>query len=148
MNNYNDDVTVTETSNIFFVLEDTSINNVLNNQENIQKMLDDINDGLPCPNLFQNNENVVGSTDYVYDDYIYVYYESYNIKELIKICQYYDITKNSKIVKGKKQDLINAIVWFENSVENYAIAQQRHQMWLYIKELNNDPKMKKYLLWV
>jgi hypothetical protein len=119
-------------TNIFFLLEDVSVKEQ-DNYDNIQKMLDEINEVY--------NENTLISENSTY-------YDTCTVKELIKICQYYDITKNSKIVKGKKQDLINAIVWFENAVENYAIVQQRHQMWLYIKELNNDPKMKKYLLWI
>jgi hypothetical protein len=120
-------------ANIFFLLEDTSVTEQ-NNQENIQKMFDEIN----------------GINDEINDEitYDYIYYDTCNVKELLKICQYYDIAKNNKITKGKKQDLINIIVGFENLSENYDIVCQRNKMWAYIAELNNDSKMKKYLLWV
>jgi hypothetical protein len=123
------------TANIFFLLEDTSVTEQ-NNQENIQKMLDEIND----VNGINNVTSLFACN--------YLYYDTCNVKELLKICQYYDIAKNNKITKGKKQDLINIIVWFENLAENYDIVCQRNKMWSYITELNNDSKMKKYLLWV
>jgi hypothetical protein len=115
-------------TNIFFLLEDVSVKEQ-DNYDNIQKMLDEINDVY--------NENTLFSGDSTY-------YDTYTVKELLKICQYYD----SKITKGKKQDLISTIVEFENLAENYDIVCQRKKMWSYIIELNNDSKMKKYLLWV
>jgi hypothetical protein len=123
------------TANIFFLLEDTSVTEQ-NNQENIQKMLDEIND----VNGINNVTSLFACN--------YLYYDTCNVKELLKICQYYDIAKNNKITKCKRQDLINIIVWFENLAENYDIVCQRNKMWSYIAELNNDSKMKKYLLWV
>ena len=80
------------------------------------------------------------------DDDLY-YNQEYNVKELLKICQYYGIDKNIKSSKCKKQDIISTIIYFESLPENYAIVQKRNIMWAYMNELINDQKMKKYLIW-
>jgi hypothetical protein len=75
------------------------------------------------------------------------YDEEYTVKDLMKICQYYDISKNIKASKCKKQDIILTIVYFESLEENYDLVQQRHKMWSHMSELIADPKMRCYLLW-
>jgi hypothetical protein len=80
------------------------------------------------------------------DDELY-YNQEYNVKDLLKICQYYGIDKNIKSSKCKKQDIISTIIYFESLPENYAIVQKRNLMWAYMNELVNDQKMKKYLIW-
>jgi len=80
------------------------------------------------------------------DDELY-YNQEYNIKDLLKICQYYGIDKNIKSSKCKKQDIISTIIYFESLPENYEIVQKRNLMWAYMNELVNDQKMKKYLIW-
>jgi len=75
------------------------------------------------------------------------YDEEYTVKELMKICQYYDISKNIKASKCKKQDIILTIVYFESLEENYDLVQQRHKMWSHMTDLMADPKMRCYLLW-
>ena len=75
------------------------------------------------------------------------YDEEYTVKELMKICQYYDISKNIKASKCKKQDIILTIVYFESLEENYDLVQQRHKMWSHMTDLTADPKMRCYLLW-
>jgi hypothetical protein len=60
------------------------------------------------------------------------------------MCDYYGITKISKY---KKIELINIILAFEsNDTNNYAVC-KRKIMWAFIEELNDDVKMKKYILW-
>ena len=136
MNNNNND--------IFFLIEDTVVQNNQTNQENIQKMLDEIND-VHCVN--ENTVSVFSNDFLFYDNYRYTYYETLNIKDLFKILQYYDILKTNKISMKKKVDIIHMIVLFENEPDNYKIVQQRLKMWENIIELTNDPKMRKYLLW-
>ena len=65
----------------------------------------------------------------------------------MKICEYYGIAKNIKASKCKKQDIVSTIIYFENSLENYDIVLKRHKMWAYMRELLEDPKMKRFLLW-
>jgi hypothetical protein len=71
-------------------------------------------------------------------------YETYSIKELHKICDYYGITKISKY---KKIELVNIILVFENDDNNNYIVSKRKIMWALMDQLNNDTKMRKYMLW-
>jgi hypothetical protein len=75
------------------------------------------------------------------------YYEAHTIKELMKICEYYDLAKNVKNAKCKKQDIVTTIVFFEAQLENKEIVNKRNKMWAYMKELTMDQKMKPYILW-
>jgi hypothetical protein len=76
-----------------------------------------------------------------------MYYDEYTIKELMKICQYYDIAKNIKSSKCKKQDIVSTIVFFEGQLSNREIVNKRHAMWAYMTEIYADPKMRSYILW-
>jgi hypothetical protein len=75
------------------------------------------------------------------------YYEAHTIKELMKICEYYDLAKNVKNAKCKKQDIVATVVFFEAQPENKEIVNKRNNMWAYMRELANDLKMKPYLIW-
>ena len=74
-------------------------------------------------------------------------YEDYNVKQLLRICDYYDIEKNVKMAKLKKSDIISSIVYFESLSENIEQVNNRHKLWSYIIELTHDSKMKKYIIW-
>ena len=133
---------ITSQPNIFFVIEDVLAykNDILlDNYNNIQQLQDEMNIQINA-NL---NENEC-------DNYstLYYYYDTQTVKELLKICNYYDIVKNCKNCKNNKHELINSIVWFESAIENCEVVHQRNKMWSYIIELGLDSKMKKYLLWV
>jgi hypothetical protein len=78
---------------------------------------------------------------------LYYYDNEYTIKDLLKICKYYNIDKNIKASKCKKLDIIETIVFFESLPENFEIVQKRNKMWIYMSELMNDTKMKKYVIW-
>jgi|LakMenEpi03Aug12_release.lakeMendotaPanAssembly.Ray.scaffolds.fasta_scaffold850252_2 hypothetical protein len=72
----------------------------------------------------------------------------YTKPQLLKICNYYGIESYVKEYKLKKQDIINTIVYFESLPKNNCIVQKRYLMWENIYELLNDPKMKKYIIWI
>ena len=74
-------------------------------------------------------------------------YDNYTIKELLRICEYYDIDKSVKASKCKKQDIVATILYYEQIPENIYIVNRRQQLWSYMKELSNDSKMKKYVIW-
>ena len=71
---------------------------------------------------------------------------NYTIKQLLQICDYYNISKNIKVIKANKDDIITNLIGFENNPENYNIVNKRKQMWYYMEELKNDKFMKKFLL--
>jgi hypothetical protein len=75
------------------------------------------------------------------------YYDAHTIKELMKICEYYDLAKNIKNARCKKQDIVATIVFFEAQPENQEIVNKRNKMWAFMKELTMDQKMKPYLIW-
>ena len=74
-------------------------------------------------------------------------YNVYNVNELLKICEYYGFVKYVKMVKYKKNEIIQAIELFENSAENFMIVKKRQQLWYYMRELLNDKFMKKFVIW-
>lgn len=81
----------------------------------------------------------------IYDDANYDYdYEKYSVKELHKICDYYEITKISKY---NKHELVNLILVFENDDDNNYIVSKRKIMWTLMDQLKHDDKMRKYILW-
>jgi hypothetical protein len=148
MNNYddyNDDDD--DDDNIHFFLDD---HNDIDNDHTLNET--DINHIEKLMNDFEQvefeppNDEIV---NYDADDYtmalINNYNENYNVKDLIKICDYYGITKNMQ--KPKKIDIIYLILFFENAGENIQIVLKRKQLWHYINELKSDKMMKKYVLW-
>ena len=146
-------------NNIFFFLEEKTEEN--NNSSEIEKMLQELEeeandeDAREIINYnlteIEENKNIYYSTKKIYDEKYGInneeFYEAYNIKQLLRICNYYDIEKNVKIAKYKKQDIIASIVYFESLPENYEIVNNRHRMWCYITELLHNSKMKKYIIW-
>jgi len=75
------------------------------------------------------------------------YEMNYNVKQLMLICEYYDILKDVRINKLKKQDIIEQILLFEKNMENMEITMKRKELWYYINELKNDKMMKKFVIW-
>jgi len=76
------------------------------------------------------------------------YDENYTLKQLMLICEYYDLLKEVRAAKAsKKLDVIGAIVMFENNPENGALVYRRKQLWHYINELKSDKFMKKFVFW-
>lgn len=152
-------------NNIFFIVEDKHDNDGATKLTDIDKMMDELlkdnddddnNDfdyGFDYGFDFTEQKTSTSSTLSYFDEknlYIGVpdaYYEAHTIKELMKICEYYDLAKNVKVAKCKKQDIVATIVFFEAQPENREIVNKRNKMWAYMKELTKDQKMKPYLIW-
>ena len=133
-------------NNIFFLVEDIEDENKDNNL-NIDLMMNDL-----LKDEDEPNDNPLSSLSYFIERNTFfgedeIYYEMYTIKELMKICQYYGIAKDIKSAKCKKQDIVSTIVFFEGQPENYNIVIKRNSMWAFMKELQEDPKMRAYILW-
>jgi hypothetical protein len=133
-------------NNIFFLVEDIEDENKDNNL-NIDLMMNDL-----LKDEDEPNDNPLSSLSYFIERNTFfgedeIYYEMYTIKELMKICQYYGIAKDIKSAKCKKQDIVSTIVFFEGQPENYNIVKKRNSMWAFMKELQEDPKMRAYILW-
>lgn len=68
-------------------------------------------------------------------------YINYPVKELKKICEYYGLKR------GNKLDMVSKIMLFESDSSNSSVVTKRKMMWSFISELNDNSKMKKYVLW-
>jgi hypothetical protein len=138
-------------NNVSLKLEEFKENNNYNND--INKLLDNLKEQTITLNNNINNELQQYNLLYFneiscYNGEMYIYYnDKYTVKELMKICNYYGISKNIKASKCKKQDIIETIVYYESCIENYEIVNKRHLMWAYIRELLNDNKIKQFIIW-
>ena len=90
----------------------------------------------------ENKNNVITQID----PYHFVNYSNNTIKELLLICDYYGITKELKLNKCTKTQIIHILTDFEILSSNRDIVFKRKNMWFYINELKNDKFMKKYIL--
>ena len=126
-----------------------------NENENITFFLNDENlyfdseDDIDIAKL-QNELNNVDISS-IQDDDVYLIMKDYelnfNVKQLLLICEYYGISKDIRVNKLKKQDIIEHIILFEKNMENIEITIKRKEMWYYMSELKNDKMMKKFVIW-
>ena len=126
-----------------------------NENENITFFLNDENlyfdseDDIDIAKL-QNELNNVDISS-IQDDDVYLIMKDYelnfNVKQLLLICEYYGISKDIRVNKLKKQDIIEQIILFEKNMEYIDITIKRKEMWYYMSELKNDKMMKKFVIW-
>jgi len=120
------------------------------NAENITFFLDDenINDCLDL-NALESQLNELNMSN-IQDDDIFIEIKNYelnfNVKQLMLICEYYNM-KDIRVNKLKKQDIIEQIILFETNPENIEIVTKRKELWYYIDELKNDKMMKRFVIW-
>ena len=91
----------------------------------------------------ENNEDI---QDYEEDEY-----ETMNLKQLLRIRDYYDYISKVDIPKSKKHtkknEVIDYIMEFESNISNIDIVIRRVQLWKYIDELKSDKYMKQFIFW-
>ena len=144
------DPNVDTDQNITIYFEDTSIDELEDNDIEIENMLQnfqtdnennisDISDDMKDLIYFIKKDFYCGNDEYYYN-------EEYKLKDLMQICKYYGIAGSVKASKCKKQDVVSTIIYFESISENHDIVLNRHKMWAYMTELLEDPKMRCYLL--
>lgn len=79
------------------------------------------------------------------DDYIALeinYNTNYTKKDLVRIADYYEISKRKK----KKQELAQDIVIFEKDPMNFEIVYRRKKLWSYVEEIKEDKYLSKFLI--
>ena len=126
------------------------------NQENISFFIDDNVEQID--NSEMNNNELLNS-EYIFKEYESLYYINflhydinYKVKQLLQICEYYGIeyygtSKDIRINKCNKSDVLNTLIMYENNIENQERVIKRKKLWHYINELKKDKFMKKYVLW-
>jgi hypothetical protein len=144
-----ENINETITENITFFLKEKDCNITNDDADDaIQKMMEELNEHINATNL----TNLTTWIDDIEEDVNPFFngalslYKEHTIKDLLKICNYYGIEKNIKVLKSKKQQIIHALIYFESLPENFEIVEKRYRMWSCIAELLNDSKMKKYII--
>ncbi|MDB4349935.1 hypothetical protein OAA99_03175, partial [Omnitrophica bacterium] len=69
-------------------------------------------------------------------------YNQFTKKELVRICDYYNINKRKK----RKNDLIQDIIIFEQDIQNSELVDKRIELWYCIEQIKNDNYLKKFLI--
>jgi len=121
------------------------------NRENISFFIDDNikqieNYKINLNGLLNSEEESLYYTKFLHYDI------NYKVKQLLQICEYYGIeyygtSKDIRINKCNKSDVLNTLIIYENNIENQKRVNKRKKLWHYINELKNDKFMKKYVLW-
>lgn len=119
-------------NNITFIIEEDD-----DNADNTNK-----NDKL----FFYEEENKLSQIQIDFVPQMVHYNINYTVKGLLNIADYYGLTKSLKLCKSNKEQIIGAILFFENDPKNEAIVYQRNKMWHYMDELKKDRHMKKFIL--
>ena len=70
------------------------------------------------------------------------YDTNYTVKQLGQISDYYGINKK----KFKKNEIIQAIILFEEDINNIYIVETRKRLWENIKELKKDKFFSKFIM--
>lgn len=73
-------------------------------------------------------------------------YQTYNMKTLTHLANYYNIIKKEKKKKMLKQELIYNIVLFETDEKNYPIVNKYREMLQKIEDLKNDKYFSPFIL--
>ena len=130
------------TEHIFFNFMEDDDDDESDSDSDINSELNNIIDKTIIDNTIDNT--IIDMND-MYPE-IVNYKINFTVKQLMQICEYYGISKNMKLTKANKDEIINNIVLFENDPCNYDVVIKRNLMWHYIKELKSDKFMKKFIL--
>jgi hypothetical protein len=120
--------------------------------ENIHFNIDEVckETNVDYDEIMSNFENDI-LNDYESEDVIASqmlnYQINFTVKQLVVICDYYGISKEMKLNKSTKQEIIDTLVYFEKNINNECIVLKRQNLWFYLNEIKNDKIMKKYVLW-
>mgnify|MGYP001219105393 CR=1 FL=1 len=94
-----------------------------------------------------NNETISDSNDVNNDindkiDISILLYNTYSVKQLNYIMQYYNISKGRMC----KDEIIQSIIIFETDENNINIVNKRKYLWNMVAQLKNDEFFAKYVI--
>ena len=122
-------------NNISYII--TELNNNDNNNDNDN----DINiNSDEIDNNDTNNTNIIDHNDIYNMDFLV--YNSYTVKQLYLILQYYDICKGRMC----KDEIIQTLLLFETDEDNLNIVNKRKYLWSIAIQLKNDDFFSKYIV--
>ena len=117
-------------NNISYTITELN-NDISNNDSNNDISNNDISN--------YNISNIDNDSSYDIDIYVY---NTYNVKQLSLILQYYDITKGRMC----KDEIIQTILLFERDYHNLNIVNKRKYLWSIATQLKNDDFFSKYIV--
>tara|TARA_Y100001935_G_scaffold241909_1_gene231845 strand:+ start:364 stop:684 length:321 start_codon:yes stop_codon:yes gene_type:complete len=91
-----------------------------------------------------SNETISDSNDFNNDkiDISLLLYNTYTVKQLNYIMQYYNISKGRMC----KDEIIQSIIIFETDENNINIVSKRKYLWNMVAQLKNDEFFAKYVI--
>ena len=91
-----------------------------------------------------SNETISDSNDFNNDkiDISLLLYNTYTVKQLNYIMQYYNISKGRMC----KDEIIQSIIIFETDENNINIVNKRKYLWNMVAQLKNDEFFAKYVI--
>ena len=91
-----------------------------------------------------SNETISDSNDFNNDkiDISLLLYNTYSVKQLNYIMQYYNISKGRMC----KDEIIQSIIIFETDENNINIVSKRKYLWNMVAQLKNDEFFAKYVI--
>ena len=91
-----------------------------------------------------NNETISDSNDVNNDklDISLLLYNTYTVKQLNYIMQYYNISRGRMC----KDEIIQSIIIFETDENNINIVSKRKYLWNMVAQLKNDEFFAKYVI--
>jgi len=129
-----------EQGNIYFLLEEEKdIENIEEQCNDLEQIMSFLNDN--------DNDNLLYFKNMHFYNNNGLFYNTFTIKELMKICKYYKISKYITTANYKKQYIIDTIICYESQNTNYEIVEKRHRIWSFMTEIMNDKYMKKTVIW-
>jgi hypothetical protein len=141
-----------EQDNIYFDIEPSKPDNTVEEQSSTMNELDKLNE--PDINEIRNNDafnfyNREQEQSILEDDKIIlektIYYNKYTVKELLLICEYYNIHREIMYNKLRKEHIIEQIIWYEIQMDNIELVNKRFQRWNYMNIIKKDPVLGKFL---
>tara|TARA_R110001592_G_scaffold63219_5_gene193517 strand:+ start:2852 stop:3229 length:378 start_codon:yes stop_codon:yes gene_type:complete len=120
-------------NNISYIITELNNNIDNHNDTNTDNNSDELHNNT-------NNTNIIDHNDFCNIDFLV--YNSYTVKQLYLILQYYDICKGRMC----KDEIIQTILLFETDEDNLNIVNKRKYLWSIATQLKNDDFFCKYIV--
>ena len=128
---------------IFFLNEKDDDNDYYHDEEEEEEEEEEEDIMSYSSHFLEEMDKVEKDTDII--SVINGYESSCNVKDIVKIGEYYGVHK--QLTKLKKLEMIYIIVLFENDGNNADIVLKRKQLWFYMEELKQDKFMRRFIIW-
>ena len=116
--------------NMSYKIQETNISDV---EIDLTSIMEEVNSTTPVSSNISTDSLLAEELNYS---------TNYTVKQIGNIMDYYKINKR----KMKKDEQIQAIIFYESDIKNIHIVENRKRLWENIEELKNDPYFSKFIL--